>query len=125
MRIPSAIVIVLGFFLSVSARPELQVTFCELVRNPELYDGKEATVRVTYKYGFEWQMLYCLDCLDKGKAWLEFPIDLDDASVNALKRAPKGAGTVNLTVHGVFMSGAHYGHENMYSRLPEKHTCGY
>src|SRR5437867_2979135 len=88
MRIPSAIVIVLGFFLSVSARPELQVTFCELVRNPELYNGKEATVRVTYKYGFEWQMLYCLDCLDKGKAWLEFPIDLDDASVNALKRHP-------------------------------------
>ena len=114
MRIPSAIVIVLGFFLSVSARPEPQVTFCELVRNPELYNGKEATVRATYKYGFEWQMLYCLDCLDNGKAWLELPIDLDDASVNALKRAPKGAGTVNLTVHGVFMSGAHYGHESMY-----------
>jgi hypothetical protein len=69
MRITSSIVvIVLGFILSVSASPKPQVTFCELVSNPELYNGKVVTVRATYKYGFEWQMLYCLDCLDKGKA---------------------------------------------------------
>ena len=115
MRIPTTIVIVLGFSLSVGVHPEPQVTLCELVRNPALYDGKEVTVRATYKYGFEWQMLYCLDCLDKGKAWLELPIDLDDASVKALKRAPRGAGTVNLTVQGVFRGGGHYGHQNMYS----------
>ena len=115
MRITSSIVvIVLGFILSVSASPKPQVTFCELVRNPELYNGKVVTVRATYKYGFEWQMLYCLDCLDKGKAWLVLPNDLDDASVKTLKHAPEGAGTVNLTVQGVFMSGGHYGHENGY-----------
>lgn len=79
-----------------------------------MYNGKEVTVRATYKYGFEWHTLYCLDCLDKGKAWLELPVDLDGASVKALKRAPNGAGTVNLTVQGLFMSGAHYGQENMY-----------
>jgi hypothetical protein len=109
MRIPSAI-FVLSLFLAVSGHPETQVTFCELVRNPELYNGKEVTVRATYKYGIEWQMLYCLDCLDKGKAWLELPYDLADSSVKALKRAPKGAGTVNITVQGVFMSRGHYGH---------------
>src|SRR5258708_16468827 len=98
MRIPSTIVVVLGLFLSVSALPEPQVTFCELVRNPELYNGKEVTVRATYKYGFEWQMLYCLDCLDKGKAWLELPIDFDYASVNALNPPPKPPCTAHLPV---------------------------
>ncbi len=37
---------------------------------------QEVNVRATYRYGFEWQELYCLDCKDKGKAWLEVPLDL-------------------------------------------------
>lgn len=43
------------------------------------------------------------------------PADLDDASTKALSRIPKGAGIVNLTVQGVFMSGGHFGHLNGYS----------
>jgi hypothetical protein len=74
---------------------ETDVSFCELVKNPQLYNGKKVTVRATYKYGYEWQYLYCLTCLDRGKVWLEIPSDVDDASVKALKRTPKGAGTVN------------------------------
>jgi len=79
-----------------------------------MFTGKEVTVRATYRYGFEWEELYCLDCLDKGKAWLEIPSDIDDASEKALKHAPKGAGIVNLTVSGTFMSGSTYGHSNGY-----------
>ena len=86
-----AAVLVLSCFLAGSGHPENQIAFCELVRNPELYNGKVVTVRATYKYGFEWSMLYCLDCLDKGKAWLEIRADLDDRSLKATKRAPKGA----------------------------------
>ena len=99
---------------AVGGHSETQVNFCDLVKNPQLYNGKEVTVRATYKYGFEWQFLYCLSCLDGGKAWLEIADDLDDASVKALKRAPKGAGTINLTVQGVFLSGRTYGHLNGY-----------
>src|SRR5215467_6711320 len=90
------------------------VSFCELVSNPERYKGKEVTVRATYKYGFEWQVLYCLSCLDRGRVWLEIADDLDDASEKTLKRAPEGAGTVNLTVQGVLLSGGRYGHLNGY-----------
>jgi hypothetical protein len=53
-------------------------------------------------------------CAEKGKAWLEIPFDLDDNSAKSLKRAPKGAGIVNLTVQGVFHSGGHFGHLNGY-----------
>src|SRR5215470_4199764 len=112
MKITTPILFLL--LLALSGRTQSQVTFCDLVRNPELYNGKEVTVRATYKYGFEWQQLYCLECLDKGRAWLELPDDLDDASVKALKRAPKEAGIVNVTVQGIFVSGGHYGHENGY-----------
>lgn len=95
-------------------KAEPPTTFCELLRNPGKYSGKEVTVRATWKYGYEWSQLYCLDCLDKGKAWLEIPGDINDASIKALRRAPKDAGIVNITVRGTFMSGSHFGHLNGY-----------
>jgi hypothetical protein len=32
---------------------EPSTTFCDLLRNPEKYNGKEVTVRATWRYGFE------------------------------------------------------------------------
>jgi hypothetical protein len=49
-----------------------------------------------------------------GKAWLDRSSDLDEASERALKKIPKGAGIVNLTVQGVFLSGGTFGHLNGY-----------
>ena len=89
-------------------------TFCDLLRNPDKYNGKEVTVRATYRYGFEWQQLYCLDCVEKGRAWLEIPGDGDESLDRSLRRTPK-AGIVNLTVQGLFLSGSTYGHMNGYS----------
>lgn len=93
--------------------PQSRITFCDLVRNPEKYNGQEVRIRATWRYGFEWSQLYCLECLDKGKAWLEMGPDLDEASERSLKRTPE-AGIVNLTVQGVFLSGDTYGHLNGY-----------
>jgi hypothetical protein len=109
-----ALSLIIFVVAAVGGSSETQVSFCDLVKNSQIYNGKVVTVRATYKYGYEWQYLYCLTCLDRGKVWLEIPSDLDDASVKALKRTPKGAGTVNLTVQGVFMSGGTYGHLNGY-----------
>lgn len=110
MRLVTRIVIVL--FLA-GGMPQASLTFCDLVRNPQQHNGKEVTIRATYRYGFEWSELYCLDCRDKGKTWLEFA-NLDDESDRAVRRLPKGGGIVNLTVQGVFASGATFGHENGY-----------
>jgi hypothetical protein len=98
--------------LAAAVQSQASVSFCDLVRSPEKYDGKVVSIRATYRYGFEWQQLYCIDCLDRGKAWLEIPPDLDNTSDKALRRAPKGAGIVNLTVQGVFVSGGRLGHMN-------------
>lgn len=92
----------------------ISASYCELVSNPGLYDGKEVTVRATYKYGYEWSYLYCLSCMNKGQTWLDVPTDLDAASEKALKRMPKGAGAANLTVQGTFTRCGHCGHQGSY-----------
>jgi len=103
VRLLSSAIIIL--FLTSGVHSQSPVTFCDLVRSPEKYTGKQVTVRATYRYGLEWSELYCLDCLDKGKVWLDMPIELEDTSAKTLKKLPKGAGIVNLTVQGVFVSG--------------------
>ena len=102
------------FVLTGGVHSQSPVTFCDLLRNPEKYNGKEVTVRATYRYGFEWSQLYCLDCLDHGKAWLGMPVSLEDTSARSLKKMPKYAGIVNLTVQGVFETGGNFGHLNGY-----------
>jgi hypothetical protein len=105
--------IMLVFILTGAAVPQTAVTFCDLVRNPKKYNGKQVVVRATYRSWLETSHLYCLDCLDQGKVWLEMPIELEDTSAHALNKMPK-AGIVNLTVQGVFFSGGSFGHQNGY-----------
>ena len=100
------------FILTASAHAQSPVTFCDLLRNPEKYNGQQVRVRATYRYGFEWSQLFCLECLEKSQAWLD-TTRLNDDSVRAFRKLP-GAGIVNLTVQGTFMSGSTYGHNNGY-----------
>lgn len=79
------------------------ISFCDLLRNPEKYDGKQVTVYATYRYGFEWQEMYCLGCRDLGKMWLEFG-ELTKKSQKILKRFPKDNGTINAIFIGEFES---------------------
>jgi hypothetical protein len=106
--------IIVIFVLTGGIHSQSPLAFCDLIRSPQKYNGKEVTVRATYRYGFEWSELYCLDCLDQGKAWLDMPTVLEDTSAKSLKKLPKGAGIVNLTVQGIFVSGSTFGHSNAY-----------
>jgi hypothetical protein len=112
--------------LAASAQSQTLVSFCDLVRNPEQYNGKTVRVRATYEYGFEWQRLYCRDCRDRGDAWLELPADLDDASQKALKHAHgrMASGKANLTAEGVFVSGGGFGHLSRYQYKFIAHKVG-
>jgi len=42
------------------------------------------------------------------------PTALEDTSAKSLRKMPKGAGIVNLTVQGIFVSGGTFGHSNAY-----------
>src|SRR5438045_3177385 len=100
MRLLTRIVVI--FMLANTVHSHAPVSFCDLLRNPQKYKGEQVRVRATYRYGFEWSQLYCLDCTDQGKAWLQIPSALDEASQRSFRKLPKGAGIVNLTVQGVF-----------------------
>src|SRR4051812_43393690 len=67
------------------------VSYCDLIKNPELYDGKEVTFRGTYRYGFEWSELYCLQCRGIGKTWLEIG-NTTKKTQKILKRLPRNDG---------------------------------
>lgn len=75
------------------------VSYCELVRNPDNYDGKRIVVRATYRYGFEWQELFCSSCRSE-RTWLEIPGDADHPI--KFRNAPRHQGTINGTFYGRF-----------------------
>lgn len=87
----------------------LNVDYCKLVRDPATYDHKRVTVTATYRYGFEWQELYCLKCRDSGKTWVEIPNDPPSELKRALRGLPKWTGTLNGTFRGVFHSKGGFG----------------
>jgi hypothetical protein len=106
--------VIAALMLSQTGHLEPTTSFCDLLQNPQKYEGKEVTVRATWRYGFESSELYCLDCHTTVKTWLEISGDLDDASAKAIKRTPKDFAIVNITVQGTFRSGGRYGHMDMY-----------
>ena len=83
-------------------------SLCGVLSSAPLPD-QEVVVRGTYRYGFEWQDLYCVACLDKGRVWVEFAVPFP-----ATAALPKGGGTVNATLRGRLRSGGKYGHLNGY-----------
>lgn len=90
-----------------------QVRLCDVLKNAEQFDGKEVTFRATWRYGFEWTYLYCVECKNAGHVWFEVSDNLDDASRRVLNSKPKDAGIVNVTLTGVFRTGS-YGHQSGY-----------
>lgn len=86
-----------------------QVRYCDLVSHPKGYENKQIAVSASYRYGFEWQELFCLKCRDKGKTWLEFDEKTASTARRSLSKAPRNQGIVNATFYGIFESKGPYG----------------
>jgi hypothetical protein len=80
----------------------LPVSYCELVQKPMDYDGKKVAVRASYRYGFEWQEMFCMRCRAARKTWLEFEAGAAAGVRHALAKAPHDQGTLNATFYGIF-----------------------
>lgn len=77
-----------------------QVSYCDLIRNLKEYENKRVAVSASYRYGFEWQELFCMKCRGQGKTWLEFNEKTADAVRHALRKAPRDHGIINATFYG-------------------------
>ncbi|HKD79675.1 MAG TPA: hypothetical protein VKH81_08275 [Candidatus Angelobacter sp.] len=56
-----------------SAKPNnqpLRVELCEVLRNSEFYEGKQITVRATFRLGRKQSQLFCMACIDGGWVWM-------------------------------------------------------
>src|SRR5690606_7007917 len=75
---------------------------CDMIDRPQAFDGKRVTLRASYRYGYEWQEIYCLQCRPLAKVWLAIPPELPKNVQRHLNRLPKNQGTVNATFTGMF-----------------------
>ena len=94
------------------------VSYCDLIRNVEKYNGKRVRVSAVYRYGFEWSEMYCPECLNEARTW----VDLDESFVSSTKpsvrkrigrHGVKGR-TVMVVMAGRFEAGGGYGHMGAY-----------
>ncbi len=86
-----------------SAAPPI-AALCDVLNDPARYEGETITVAASYRYGLEWQEIFCLRCRELGRIWLEFDERRSEALNQAFSRSPKDQGTVNAMFTGVFRS---------------------
>ena len=46
----------------IEAQQPERVSFCDLIKDPGKFDGRAVTLKASYRYGFEWQELFCVSC---------------------------------------------------------------
>lgn len=95
------------------------VAFCDLIKQPELYDQKIVRLQATYRYGFEWSELYCADCLEGGRVWVDFDDSFESRTNPKVAKKINGnedrGRTVSVVAAGKFYgSGGNYGHLGRY-----------
>jgi hypothetical protein len=94
------------------------ISYCELLREPALYQGKLVRVAATWNYGFEWSYLYHRQCMSRvNKAWVEF-VDEDEGcpQTNKVSKKLKDGfdNKADVIVVGTLSGGGGYGHMNGY-----------
>ena len=84
----------------------LTVSFCDLLKNPNKYDGKRVSVYAYYSYFFEVSWIFCWECKDVGRTWLEIdPNSSPEQVERQLQKGPKGHGVISGHFTGVFHAG--------------------
>jgi hypothetical protein len=109
--------------IAAPARPNrnkeyITVPFCDLLRNPELYNHKLIRTSAIYRYGYEWSELYCLECETDDKTWLDFDKSFALSTRPSVRRKLGKNGfkgrTLRVIVLGEFDADSGYGHMGSY-----------
>jgi hypothetical protein len=101
---------------SSGAQAIASVSYCALLKSPNLYGGKLLRVKASWQFGFEVTFLHDSQCPDQPKAWLEFVDDKDACprskeNINAPGKNDTGA---DVTVVGRLFGPGRYGHLGAY-----------
>jgi hypothetical protein len=92
------------------------VSFCDLLKNPMLYEGKQVRTKAVYRHGGEeLAELYCAECLAAGRVSADFDQSFDPNNPAKIVTDIERERTVSLIIVGKFYSGdKRYGHLNQY-----------
>lgn len=94
------------------------IAYCDLLRHPELYEGKVVRIGAIYRYGFEWSEFYCFSCLNQGQTWVDFDESYSSRTKSKIKRKLSGNGEIGRTISvvavGRFYGSGGYGHMGAY-----------
>jgi hypothetical protein len=66
--------------------PPARVELCEVLRNSEFYEGKQITVRATFRLGRKERQLFCMACIDEGRVWMREILPAGGEIAPGLKR---------------------------------------
>jgi hypothetical protein len=95
------------------------VSYCDLVKTPQLFSGKRIRVRAIYDYAFEIQSLNQPGCWPThgDRIWVEIEAELEGSSLKLFRKFPKGMGSALATYEGRFETGQAYGDGGYRSKL--------
>jgi hypothetical protein len=92
-----------------------RVELCDVLRDSEFYNGKQVTVRATFRLGRKQSQLYCMACIDGGRVWMREVLPASGEVAPGLKKLndlilenEKGI-TVNGIFTGTFRGAGQYG----------------
>jgi hypothetical protein len=86
------------------SQPPQVMHLCDVLKETNQYDGKQITVRATYRSGVETSQLFCLACIDRGRVWMRELLPRDgeiSPGVKKLNELLHEAGPA-ITVNGIF-----------------------
>ena len=98
----SCLIVWVAFFLSCGVacasgsqdEPPLDMTYCQLAKDPSAFTGRRIRIRAIYVFGFEVQVLKSPVCcpVPEPKIGVEWDADMDDRSEKLFRRLDKGMG---------------------------------
>jgi hypothetical protein len=88
------------------------ISYCDLLKDQKLYDGKLVRLKASWRFGFETTCLYDPQCSELPKAWLEFGDEKDLCRETAAKRTVpvQSDKEAEVTVTGTLQGPGRYGH---------------
>ncbi len=93
--------------------PITDVSFCELVENPQKFDQKMIRIAAVYRYGQYWNELYCPGCKREDRISFEIGTDFESKTPKKFRRRIKHSDrgrTLNVIVVGKFVGSGNFGH---------------
>lgn len=93
--------------------PITDISFCELVQNPQRFDQKTIRVAAVYRYGQYWNELFCPGCKRDDRISFEIGADFESKTRKKLRKRIKHSDrgrTLNVLVVGKFVGSGNFGH---------------